>query len=88
MVDTINQLFLNTVKSYPKDDFMLYKKDGKYTPISTNEYFEWVKYFSLALSELGMEPGDKLIILAENGPKWVMADLANICLEKKESKPC
>jgi len=80
MVDTISQLFLNTVKSYPKDDFMLYKKDGKYTPISTNEYFEWVKYFSLALSELGMEPGDKLIILAENGPKWVMADLANICL--------
>lgn len=80
MVDTISQLFLNTVKSYPKDDFMLYKKDGKYTPISTKEYFEWVKYFSLALSELGMEPGDKLIILAENGPKWVMADLANICL--------
>ncbi|MBN2245282.1 MAG: long-chain fatty acid--CoA ligase [Candidatus Aminicenantes bacterium] len=80
MIETISQLFLNTVKSFPKDDFMLYKQDGKYIPISTNEYYEWVKHFSLALLELGIKRGDKLIILAENGPKWVMADLANICL--------
>ncbi len=80
MVETISQLFLNTVKSYPKDDLMLYKKEGKYVPVSTDEFSRRVRYFSLGLRDLGLNPGDKLIILSENRPEWVMTDLANLCL--------
>jgi long-chain acyl-CoA synthetase len=80
MVETLSQLFLNTIKSYPKDDLMLSKKEGKYVPISTAEFADSVKYFSLGLKNLGLETGDKLIILSENRPKWVISDLANLCL--------
>lgn len=80
MVETLSQLFLNTIKSYAKDDLMLYKKDGSYTPISTDEFGKDVKHFALGLRELGYEAGDKLIILSENRPEWVMTDLANLCL--------
>jgi long-chain acyl-CoA synthetase len=80
MVETISQLFLNTVKSYPKDDLMLYKRQGKYVPISTDEFSRTVRYFSLGLKDLGLHPGDKLIILSENRPEWMMTDLANLCL--------
>jgi long-chain acyl-CoA synthetase len=80
MVETISQLFLNTVKSYPKDDLMLYKRQGKYVPISTDEFSRRVRYFSLGLKDLGLHPGDKLIILSENRPEWMMTDLANLCL--------
>jgi len=80
MVETISQLFLNTVKSYPKDDLMLYKKEGSYVPISTEEFANRVKYFSLGLRDLGLDPGDKLIILSENRPEWVMTDFASLCL--------
>jgi long-chain acyl-CoA synthetase len=80
MVETLSQLFLNTIKSYPKDDLMLYKKDGSYTPISTDEFGKDVKHFALGLRELGYEAGDKLIILSENRPEWVMTDLASLCL--------
>ncbi len=80
MVETISQLFLNTIKSYPKEDLMLYKKEGKYVSISTDEFSRRVKYFSLGLKDLGLGPGDKLIILSENSPEWVMTDLANLCL--------
>ncbi len=80
MVETIGQLFLNTIKSYPKDDLMLYKKEGHYVPISTEEFANKVKYFSLGLRDLGLNPGDKLIILSENRPEWVMTDLASLCL--------
>ncbi|MGB4704600.1 MAG: hypothetical protein WBI18_05950 [Candidatus Saccharicenans sp.] len=38
MVETLAQLFLNTVSSYRKPDLMLYKKEGKYVPISTEEF--------------------------------------------------
>lgn len=80
MVETISQLFLNTIKSYPKHDLMLYKKDGRYVPISTDEFSRRVKYFSLGLKDLGLNPGDKLIILSENRPEWVMTDLATLCM--------
>jgi long-chain acyl-CoA synthetase len=59
---------------------MLYKKDGSYTPISTDEFGKDVKHFALGLRELGYEAGDKLIILSENRPEWVMTDLASLCL--------
>ena len=80
MVETLNQLFLNTIKSYPKDDLLLSKKEGKYVPISTEEFADRVKCFSLGLRDLGLEAGDKLIILSENRPEWVISDVANLCL--------
>lgn len=80
MVETLSQLFLNTIKSYPKDDLFLSKKEGKYVPISTEEFAHRVKCFSLGLRDLGLEEGDKLIILSENRPEWVISDVANLCL--------
>ena len=80
MIETLSQLFLNTIKSYPKDDLMLYKEEGRYVPISTEEFANRVKYFSLGLKDLGNEAGDKLIIFSTNRPEWIMADIANLCL--------
>jgi long-chain acyl-CoA synthetase len=80
MAETLSELFLNTIKSYPKDDIMLFKKEGTYTPISTADFAKQVKHFALGLKTLGYEAGDKLIIFSENRPEWVMTDLANLCL--------
>ena len=79
MIETLSQLFLNTIKSYPKDDLMLYKEEGRYVPISTEEFANRVKYFSLGLKDLGNEAGDKLIIFSTNRPEWIMTDIANLC---------
>jgi len=79
MIETLTQLFLNTVRSYPKDDFFLYKKDGRYVPISTAEFKNKVVHLALALNKLGFKKGDKLILLSENRPEWVMTDFAVIC---------
>jgi long-chain acyl-CoA synthetase len=80
MVETLSQLFRNTIKSYPKDNLLLSKKGGKYVPISTEEFAKRVRYFSLGLKDLGLEAGDKVIILSENRPKWIISDFANLCL--------
>jgi len=79
VVETLAQLFLNTVKSYRKDDLMLYKKEGQYTPISTEEFEKKVISLALGLNQLGLKKGDKLAILSENSPDWVMTDFAAIC---------
>lgn len=80
MVKTIPQLFMNTLQSFPKEDLVLYKEEGRYIPVSTDEFGRRVKYFTLGLKELGITPGDKLIILSENRPEWIMTDLANLSL--------
>ena len=79
MVDTISQILLNTIKSYPKDDLILYKKEGQYVPISTEEFGNRVKYFCLGLKDLGFEQGDKMIILSESRPEWIISDLGCLC---------
>ncbi len=78
VVETLGQLFLNTVKSYVKDDLMLFKKEGQYTPISTQEFGDRVKHLALGLRELGFERGNKIIILSDNRPEWVMTDFASL----------
>ncbi|MCX6570165.1 MAG: long-chain fatty acid--CoA ligase [Candidatus Aminicenantes bacterium] len=79
MVTTLAELIVNTVKAYPKPDFMLFKKEGAYTPISTGEFGDGIKHLSLGLKALGFEAGQKLCLLSENRPEWTMTDLATLC---------
>jgi long-chain acyl-CoA synthetase len=68
LIETLAQVLLNTVKSFPKDDLMLFKKDGAYVPLSTKDFGDRVKFFSLGLRRLGLGPGDRMAILSETGP--------------------
>jgi len=76
MIETLNQVFLNTVKKYPKENFILYKEKGKYKGISTQEFKNMVEEFSLGLRELNVSKNDKIILLSENRPEWIISDLA------------
>jgi long-chain acyl-CoA synthetase len=59
---------------------MMYKKEGKYVALSTEEIGNRIKFFSLGLSALGQKTEDKLVILSDNRPEWMITDLANLCL--------
>jgi long-chain acyl-CoA synthetase len=79
-VETISQLFLNTIRTYPKDNLMMFKKGGAYVNISSREILDRVKNTALGLRALGIGPGDKIVILSENRPEWTMTDFAAQCL--------
>jgi len=78
-VETISQLFINTIRSYPKNNLLMYKKGGEYVSISSRDVWDRVRFLSLGLRSLGLQPRDKLIILGENCPDWVMTDFAALC---------
>lgn len=44
------------------------------------ELWTWVEAISLGLRELGMQPGDRAVILSRSRPEWVVADLATLAL--------
>jgi long-chain acyl-CoA synthetase len=78
MVQSLAQLLVHAVTSYPKPDFMLVKREGAYRPIAAAEFGDGVKHLALGLRALGFEPGQKLCLLAENRPEWTMTDFATL----------
>jgi len=78
-VTTISRLFLESCRTYRKPDRMLVKKDKVWTKISTDEIETAVRRLSLGLREFGLKPGDRVALLSENRPEWVLADFAVLC---------
>ncbi len=81
MFETLSQVFLRIVRDFAdKPDLMRVKRDGRYAPVSTEEFGRRVRRLALGLRGLGAGPDRKLVILAENRPEWTMIDFANLCL--------
>jgi long-chain acyl-CoA synthetase len=57
----------------------MHKEEGKYVSLSSRDVWDRVRFLSLGLRALGLQPRDKLIILSENCPDWVMTDFAALC---------
>ncbi|MPZ12208.1 MAG: AMP-binding protein [Kiloniellaceae bacterium] len=58
--------------------FVWHKQDGHYRPQSWAEIARQVKELSRGLRGLGLQPGDRVVLVAENRPEWLVADLAII----------
>ena len=51
-------------------------RDSEITGLSSKEAFEKVRDLSLGLAGLGMGSGDRVAIVSESRPEWLLADLA------------
>ena len=78
-VTTLSELFLKAA-SYNKPQCLLYKVGGTYQPVSTAELVDRVRRLAKALEELGVQPGDRVALMAENGPHWPTVDFAALCI--------
>src|SRR5207245_2529662 len=52
------------------------KREGRYRPMSWAEASDRVSRLARGLAALGIEPGDRIALISENRPEWVIADLA------------
>jgi len=75
--DTFPKLLMERTKRYESGKIAIREKDlGIWQSFTWQEYLEKVKYFSLGLISLGFEPGDKIAVIGDNKPEWVIAELA------------
>jgi len=77
-IATLSDLFL-VAADYHKPDCLLHKVDGEYAPLSTAELVHQVHRLSRALETMGVEPGDRVALMADNGPHWPAIDFATLC---------
>ena len=73
---TINQMVQNTIGQHGSETALSHKVDKVYQDISYATLAERIKNFSLGLTELGLQKGDRVALLSENRPEWAITDLA------------
>jgi long-chain acyl-CoA synthetase len=56
--------------------FLWGKRDGKWVPTSWREAAETIASLAAALKRIGLRPGDTVMLVSENRPEWLLADLA------------
>jgi long-chain acyl-CoA synthetase len=76
-MQTLCDVFYHAV-GHGKPEHLKYKRDGEWRSISSEEFRRAVEELSMGLRALGIEPGDRVAILAENRPEWAFADLATL----------
>lgn len=79
MEHTVHRIFdlhYYQLKNYPKEDAFCAKVNGEWKKYSTQEFIDISCALSRGLLELGVKPGDKIAMIANNRPEWHMTDLA------------
>jgi len=56
--------------------FLWWKREGRYAPISWAQAAHDVRQFALGLRSLGIARGERVGLVSENRPEWIIADLA------------
>ncbi|MGD2218423.1 MAG: long-chain fatty acid--CoA ligase [Gemmatimonadales bacterium] len=70
----VAQLFLEAVDRHRKPCALKYKKTDTWHDISHQQIYDDVKRVALGLAALGLEPGDRVAIVSENRPEWLLTD--------------
>jgi long-chain acyl-CoA synthetase len=76
---TINALFFDAVERFDRPDALASKAGGVWEPMSHRTIMDRVRRTALGLAELGIIAQDRVAILSENRPEWLIADYACLC---------
>ena len=76
---TINRLFFEAIERFDHPNALSAKVRGVWEPMSHRVLLERVRRTALGLMQLGVKPQDRVGILSENRPEWVIADYACLC---------
>ncbi len=69
-------MFLTRAAEKGEAPFLWRKAGEEWRPISWNEAARQVAALAEALRAMGLEPGDRVMLVSENRPEWLIADLA------------
>ena len=77
MSDTLPKLLVRNAERWGERRVALREKDlGIWRETTWAAYLDGVRRFALGLAQLGFARGDKLAIVGDNRPEWVIAELA------------
>src|SRR5687767_1152932 len=69
-------MFLTRAAEKDAKPFLWAKRDGQWRSTSWREAARQVAALAQSLSRIGLAPGDRVMLVSENRPEWLIADLA------------
>ncbi len=75
-VQNLPLLFFQQARKYGDKPFLWRKVEGTYQPISWTEAARQANLLSRALRARGLQTGDRVCLISENRPEWLIADVA------------
>jgi len=73
---TLADLLFHVQGRHPKPELVGRCREGGVDWLSTAVFFERVRDVSLGLEEMDLQPGERVVIMSETRPEWIVADLA------------
>jgi long-chain acyl-CoA synthetase len=77
---SLTEVFYHGVDTHAAHPAVQFKAADRWVPRTHADVEADVAALAATLEELGLRPGDRLAILAENRPEWLVADYAGLCL--------
>jgi long-chain acyl-CoA synthetase len=74
--ENLVSMFFARAKEKGDAPFLWAKLQGKWQSISWREAAEKVAALSAGLKRIGLAPGDRVMLVSENRPEWLISDLA------------
>ncbi len=68
-------MFFTRARENGDRPFLSRKTGGKWVSLSWSEVARQVASLAAALKEIGLKPGDRVMLVSENRPEWCIADL-------------
>jgi len=75
-LDTFPKILRHNAKNWPSDVAMREKEFGIWNEFNWQDYQNSVKWISLALRKLGVQPKDAIALLGDNRPEWVWGEVS------------
>jgi len=72
---TLVDIFFSAV-AHDKDRLVMFKRGSTWQNISSRQFYGYVVSLSRKLRQWGIQKGDRVAILSENRPEWMIADFA------------
>jgi long-chain acyl-CoA synthetase len=75
-LETLPQIIRHNAMKWADQTAMCMKRFGVWQQFSWKDYYAQVKYFSLGMISLGLQPGDVVGIIGDNEPEWFWGEFA------------
>jgi len=72
---SLPRMFFEQAARHGDKPFLWAKQNRRYAPLSWTEVAERVNAFANGLIALGARPGERVMLVSENRPEWLIADL-------------